>query len=55
MDNMRRLLSTNGGNVVAELSKFEAAFLRIGMSPLDITAESVLTACRQQVCAWLRV
>ena len=49
LDSMRRMMATAGGNVVAELSKYEAAFLRIGMSPLDITVESVLTSCRQQV------
>ena len=41
LDTMRRMMASNGGNVIAELSKYEAAFLRIGMSPLDVTTEAV--------------
>jgi hypothetical protein len=48
-DGLRRLLSAGGSAAIAELSRYEAAFIRVGLSPADVTAESVLAACRQQV------
>jgi hypothetical protein len=32
-----------------EISRYEAALLRIGISPEDITAGKVMEACKQQV------